>query len=428
MTRGYVALIAAIVSLTGAPTIVHGQSPADIHLGFTPLTLVAEGSRTDQLGGEALYTVAVYAEARPLDLARLAKADTAKALRIEVVSDDDPFAPLTRPWRRELVPRLDPVATTHLLAILGIDQEGRRPAGRICTREGHHHPGKHADGRVARSARPDGRVPGSVARPAAGVGGLEAHPPRMVVTARLRPDDVSTKTTGPRSKAPGGTCRRSRSDTSAKSTAMKNRRWMALPSVRRSPANNPTTAASNRRPQRPRWLDGDAPRDERQEQDHASPNRGHDVRTAPRRDVHEGLSGANRPAYLVEGPSDFVEGHVPGHPEAGPARSAGQPPAAPCLELENRGVLQGVIAPRGHVQPERPERREHERQGQEREHRQQPGHEEEVAGRDAARLGRQDQGREHRELDEEGQQRPAEEAAGCPHGPGPDASMHGLAV
>jgi hypothetical protein len=123
MTRGYVVLVAAIVLLAGAPT-VHGQSPADIHLGFTPLTLVAEGSRTDQLGGQALYTVAVYAEARPLDLARLAKADTAKALRIEVVSDDDPLAPLTRPWRRELVPRLDPVATTHLLAILGSIRKG----------------------------------------------------------------------------------------------------------------------------------------------------------------------------------------------------------------------------------------------------------------------------------------------------------------
>ena len=124
MTRGYVAVIAAIVSLAGAPAIVRGQSPAEISVGFTPLTLVAEGSRTDQLGGEALYTVAVYAEARPLDLARLAKADTAKALRIEVVSDDDPYDPLTRPWRRELVPRLDPVATTHLLAILGSIRKG----------------------------------------------------------------------------------------------------------------------------------------------------------------------------------------------------------------------------------------------------------------------------------------------------------------
>jgi chalcone isomerase-like protein len=124
MRRGCVALVAAIVSLAGVPAVVHGQSPADIHLGFTPLTLVAEGSRTDQLGGEALYTVAVYAEGRPLDLARLAKAETAKALRIEVVSDDDPFAPLTRPWRRELVPRLDPVATTHLRAILGSMRKG----------------------------------------------------------------------------------------------------------------------------------------------------------------------------------------------------------------------------------------------------------------------------------------------------------------
>ena len=50
-TRGYVALIAAIVSVAGTPAVVHGQSPADIRVGYTPLTLVAESSRTDELGG-----------------------------------------------------------------------------------------------------------------------------------------------------------------------------------------------------------------------------------------------------------------------------------------------------------------------------------------------------------------------------------------
>ena len=137
-----IVLTAAIVSFAGTPATVHGQSPAEVRVGYTPLTLVAEGSRTDQLGGEALYTVAVYAEARPLDIAHLAKAETAKALRIEVVSDDDPFSPLTRPWRRELVPRLD-VRRDHAAARdRGNGEEGRRPAGRILTREGHHHPGK----------------------------------------------------------------------------------------------------------------------------------------------------------------------------------------------------------------------------------------------------------------------------------------------
>jgi Chalcone isomerase-like len=124
MTRGYVALIAAIVSFAGTPAALHGQSPAEVHIGYTPLTLVAEGSRTDQLGGEALYTVAVYADVRPLDLARLAKAETAKVLRIAVVSNDDPFSPLARPWRRELVPRLDAPATTQLLAIVGTAKKG----------------------------------------------------------------------------------------------------------------------------------------------------------------------------------------------------------------------------------------------------------------------------------------------------------------
>jgi hypothetical protein len=125
MTRRYVAFIAAIVSFAGTPAALHGQSPADVRVGFTPLALVAEGSRTDQLGGEALYTVAAYAEARPLDLADLARADAAKALRIEVAIDDDPFSPLTRPWRLELVPpRLDPAATTHLLATVGAVRKG----------------------------------------------------------------------------------------------------------------------------------------------------------------------------------------------------------------------------------------------------------------------------------------------------------------
>ena len=124
MTRGYLVVITAVVSLAGTSAVIHGQSPADIRVGYTPLTLVAEASRTDQLGGEGLYTVTVYAEARPLDLAHLAKAETPKALRIEVTSDDDPFSPLTRAWRRELVPRLDPAATSHLLTIVGAVRKG----------------------------------------------------------------------------------------------------------------------------------------------------------------------------------------------------------------------------------------------------------------------------------------------------------------
>ena len=106
------------------PAALHGQSPAEVRVGYTPLALVAEGSRTDQLGGEALYTVAVYTDAKPIDVAKLAKADAAKALRIEVVGDDDPFNPLTRAWRRELVPRLDRAAAAQLLAITASVRKG----------------------------------------------------------------------------------------------------------------------------------------------------------------------------------------------------------------------------------------------------------------------------------------------------------------
>jgi hypothetical protein len=122
-TRCSVALIAAI-ALVGVPTVLHGQSPAEIRAASTRLTLIADGSRTDQLGGEALYAVAVYAESGPLDVAKLASADVAKALRIEITSDDDPNSPLTRPWRRELVPRLDVAAAAHLRAITAPVRKG----------------------------------------------------------------------------------------------------------------------------------------------------------------------------------------------------------------------------------------------------------------------------------------------------------------
>ena len=124
MARPYVPFIAAIVSWAGATAAAHGQRPAEIRIGFTPLPVVAEGSRTDQLGGEALYTIAIYADTRPLELTELAKADAPTALRIEVASDDDPASPLTRPWRRELVPRLAPAATTQLFAILRTVRKG----------------------------------------------------------------------------------------------------------------------------------------------------------------------------------------------------------------------------------------------------------------------------------------------------------------
>jgi hypothetical protein len=124
MTRGHIVLAAAVVSIAVTPVVLRAQSPAEVRVGWTPLALVAEGSRTDQLGGEALYTVAVYAASRPLDVAQLADADIPKALRIEVASDDDPFSPLTRPWRRELVPRLDRAATTQLFAMVGSARKG----------------------------------------------------------------------------------------------------------------------------------------------------------------------------------------------------------------------------------------------------------------------------------------------------------------
>ena len=127
MTR-WLSLTSAALALSTAawlvPPVLHGQSPAEVRAGSTRLALIGEGTRTDQLGGDALYTVAVYAEAGPLDVARLADAKTSKALRIEILKDDDPFNPLTRPWRRELVPSLDLAAATHLRAITAPARKG----------------------------------------------------------------------------------------------------------------------------------------------------------------------------------------------------------------------------------------------------------------------------------------------------------------
>ena len=103
---------------------VHAQGPAEMRIGLTSLVLAGEGARTDQLGGETLYRVSVYAETRPLDPAPLAQADVAKALRIEITADDDPASALTRPWRRELVPVVNPAARSQLLAWFSSARKG----------------------------------------------------------------------------------------------------------------------------------------------------------------------------------------------------------------------------------------------------------------------------------------------------------------
>jgi hypothetical protein len=69
--------------------------------------------RTHLLGTLDLYTVAIYS-AGSSDYARLAAADAAKALRIEVTYQDDLRRPLPVDWRGELVPRLEPQAVAHL--------------------------------------------------------------------------------------------------------------------------------------------------------------------------------------------------------------------------------------------------------------------------------------------------------------------------
>jgi hypothetical protein len=81
--------------------------------GGRTVPLAAHARRTHLLGAQETYTLAVYVEGS-IDGARLAAADAAKALRIDVTYVDDLRRPEPFDWRRELVPPLEPPAVAHL--------------------------------------------------------------------------------------------------------------------------------------------------------------------------------------------------------------------------------------------------------------------------------------------------------------------------
>ena len=159
-----------------------------------------------------------------------------------------------------------------------------RPAGRRC-----------GPARRRRRIRPwgsSGSRTGTVSRPARTRGASDRHRVDALdcgLTMVSRSDRATVED-------PGGTCRRSRSDTSAKSTAMRS----ALDGI----AEGTPSAANSRddrqrgHAHRPRWPKRHAPPDDAKQ---PPPQRGHDVRTAPRRDARDRFARAKGPGHSIEG-------------------------------------------------------------------------------------------------------------------------------
>ncbi len=115
MFRTVVCAVAVATSLSGSARAEPlNHPPAVTPDGASPLPLAAEAARVHLLGAVEMYTLALYVEGPALDRQVLASPDVAKALRIEITYEEDLRRRLPFDWRRELVPRLEPAATTHL--------------------------------------------------------------------------------------------------------------------------------------------------------------------------------------------------------------------------------------------------------------------------------------------------------------------------
>ena len=82
--------------------------------GTSSLTLASQATRVHLLGRLELYTLGLYVDDTAVDRLRLASPNTRKALRIRILHKEIPGERPTIDWRRELLPPLEPAATTHL--------------------------------------------------------------------------------------------------------------------------------------------------------------------------------------------------------------------------------------------------------------------------------------------------------------------------
>ena len=91
--------------------------------GGAPLPLAGQAKRVHFLGTVELYSLALYVEAG-VDRARLASSQTAKALRIEILYEEDIRRRLPIDWRRELVPPLEVQGAAHIGGTFAPLQDG----------------------------------------------------------------------------------------------------------------------------------------------------------------------------------------------------------------------------------------------------------------------------------------------------------------
>ena len=93
------------------------EPPASLTLdGGAPLARAGQVSRDHLLGLIQIYNLALYFDG-PVDRARLASPQAAKALRIEVThGNNDRRLPVE--WWRELIPKLEAQAVAHLMGTL----------------------------------------------------------------------------------------------------------------------------------------------------------------------------------------------------------------------------------------------------------------------------------------------------------------------
>ena len=107
-------LILAVVFTTAAPNARELRLPEQITVEGVSLRRTAQAHRTHLLGSLDLYAISLYSDG-PIEPQRLASTDVAKALRIDVTCTDETRIRVGFDWQRELVPRLEPRAVTHLL-------------------------------------------------------------------------------------------------------------------------------------------------------------------------------------------------------------------------------------------------------------------------------------------------------------------------
>ncbi len=100
------------------------QQPDTLVLDTGSLAKAGEATRVHLYGGVALYSLALYVNERPLEAGTLGSPAAAKVLRLVILHKEDLHRRITLDWRRELVPRLDAPATTHLHGAFASMREG----------------------------------------------------------------------------------------------------------------------------------------------------------------------------------------------------------------------------------------------------------------------------------------------------------------